>query len=829
MAEGSNYVIAILLDAKDKNLKKALQDAGQHVDDFTDKAEDSGSRIQKAFVGAGIAMAFGEAIPFMKQSIGLYNEMRASLVGLQSVVRYTNQDWATAQAALHDYTADGLVPMTNATVSLKNLLLRGFGLEQAVKIMERFKDFAAFGKQGSLTMGQAIQGASEGLKNMNPILVDNVGLTKNMSIMYKDYAKTLGTSAAKLTDAQRLQAEYQGIMQEGEAVVGNAAKLQGELGGKMAATEARTRRLKEAVGGALAPAYGTLLDQASPAVDAITASAEAAPEATTVLLGGSGLVAAVAALSAAFALIGTGGAIVVGAAAGILGIATAATALRAKLDPSADSIEKTARRADDLSSRVRELRVEYGELEGKPDKSEVEHRRLKKVMEELARLVPEAVKAFSDEGEVLELNISRLDEYVRAMEVVRDMEIEKYEEKVTEAQRERERVQDKLSSKLAAYDAMLQHGITTTREFTGTVVEGGEELYSMSEEMVSSELSIDGLRRQIRGLAADLREAEKEEKRTKKTLAELRGELGGETGGAGGEDGTATGSAAEADTEKVYGLLDAMKELTGWAMEQEGIPASLLMRPKTLEEAVQWYKDYMAWIEGLRDDAAERDEERDAEALETKRAALEAYYRTAKGKLDRLTKEWDDLSDVGVRMAHATSDALGAALGTILSGTADTAEKLQQIWDSFINWLWMELGRIIARLIMTAILKAFIAPVPGDANFIGPLPLGRQRGGEIPGPTRGYDYIPTLLDGGETVLSVDLTRRVERMVNDWEAWRSPTRAVAMAEGYEAGVPVVTEEHYHFHSVDFSSFDRALRGGQLGEALRRTVRHGRLRR
>jgi hypothetical protein len=341
--------------------------------------------------------------------------------------------------------------------------------------------------------------------------------------------------------------------------------------------------------------------------------------------------------------------------------------------------------------------------------------------------------------------------------------------------------------------------------------------------MVSSELSIDGLRRQIRGLAVDLREAEIEEKRTKKTLAELRGELGGDTGGAGGEDGTATGSAAEADTEKVYGLLDAMKELTGWAMEQEGIPASLLMPPETLEEAVQWYKDYMAWIEGLRDDAAERDAERDVEALETKRAALEGYYRTAKGKLDRLAKEWDDLSDVPVRMAKATADAFGAALGTIIAGTADTTEKLQQIWDSFINWLWMELGRIIARLIMAAVLKAFVGGGAMDiVGVVSGTALG-QSGGTILRPTRGFDYVPALLDGGETVLSVDLTRRVERMVDDWETRRAPAAAAGqvapeyleeMAMAAAAGGTAV----FNIYAVDAKSLRDMIRNGPLGKEL-----------
>jgi hypothetical protein len=48
--------------------------------------------------------------------------------------------------------------------------------------MNRFKDSAAFGKQGALSFGEAIRGATEGIKNGNSILVDNAGVTKNLSV-----------------------------------------------------------------------------------------------------------------------------------------------------------------------------------------------------------------------------------------------------------------------------------------------------------------------------------------------------------------------------------------------------------------------------------------------------------------------------------------------------------------------------------------------------------------------------------------------------------------------------------------------------------------------
>jgi hypothetical protein len=43
--------------------------------------------------------------------------------------------------------------------------------------------------------------------------------------MYEEYAKSLGKSSDSLTQAEKAQAVYNGIMAETEIVVGNAARV----------------------------------------------------------------------------------------------------------------------------------------------------------------------------------------------------------------------------------------------------------------------------------------------------------------------------------------------------------------------------------------------------------------------------------------------------------------------------------------------------------------------------------------------------------------------------------------------------------------------------
>ncbi|MGE3404592.1 MAG: hypothetical protein AB7K63_18530, partial [Vicinamibacterales bacterium] len=112
-----------------------------------------------------------------QSAITAANRLDAGLIGLSSVASAFGQDAGKARDAAMRLAADGLMSVGDAASGLKNLLASGFALPDAIVLMERFKDTAAFGRQGALTFGQAIVSATEGIKNGNSILVDNAGIT----------------------------------------------------------------------------------------------------------------------------------------------------------------------------------------------------------------------------------------------------------------------------------------------------------------------------------------------------------------------------------------------------------------------------------------------------------------------------------------------------------------------------------------------------------------------------------------------------------------------------------------------------------------------------
>lgn len=212
-----------------------------------------------AFTGLGNVVATGTVKmlsslgSFVSDSMKQFNQFQASDIGLESIVNGMGRDLDSAKAFIQNYIKDGLVPLSDATTSYKQLLSRGYADIQIQDILMRFKDSAAFARQGSLSMGEAIRGATEGLKNENSVLVDNVGVTENVSKMWENYAKSIGVGANSLTKAQKIQAEYNGIMQATKFQIGDAAKYSTTLAGRTAALTAQMSYLKNAFGTIIEP------------------------------------------------------------------------------------------------------------------------------------------------------------------------------------------------------------------------------------------------------------------------------------------------------------------------------------------------------------------------------------------------------------------------------------------------------------------------------------------------------------------------------------------------------------------------------------------------
>lgn len=249
----------------------------------------------------GSAFAVGKIVQFGKESSQAARDLTDALVGLRSVVDGNGRSFSDAQAFIDEFTADGLVPATNAVAAYKNLLQRGYDDSQIKSVMNALKDASAYGRQSSYTMGEAVQSATEGLKNENSVLVDNAGVTKNVAKMWEDYAKSIGTTAANLTQQQKIQAEVTGILEESKFQTGDAAKVAGTLSGQLQQLSFNFNNLKVAIGNAINPILQAVLPTINTAVAAFTRLANSIASVMGALFGSAKVTSSAATGAAAVA------------------------------------------------------------------------------------------------------------------------------------------------------------------------------------------------------------------------------------------------------------------------------------------------------------------------------------------------------------------------------------------------------------------------------------------------------------------------------------------------------------------------------------------------
>ena len=241
--------------------------------------------LKKFALAVGVAFSVKKIIDFGRSAISAATELENALMGLRSVMEGQGRSFVQAQKFVNDYVSDGLVPATQAITAYKNLALRGYDDSQIKQVMVALKDAAAFGRQASYSLGEAVVSATEGLKNENSILVDNAGVTKNVAKMWEDYAKSIGTTANNLTQQQKIQAEVNGILEETRFQTGDAAKIAGSYSGSVLQMSFAFNNLKVAVGNVFMPVLQKVIPHIINIINLFTRLANLAAQVSAALFG----------------------------------------------------------------------------------------------------------------------------------------------------------------------------------------------------------------------------------------------------------------------------------------------------------------------------------------------------------------------------------------------------------------------------------------------------------------------------------------------------------------------------------------------------------------
>ena len=444
--------------AAEAESKRASEEAARAAEEAAERTKQA-----QAQVAAAATAAFAGIVLAIRGAIEAANEYNNAMVGLNSLAEGTGQDFGDLQAAAEDLASDGLMTVADAAASLKNLLARGFSADEAVDMLERLKDAAAFGRQSSLSLGEAVRSASEGIKNENSILVDNAGVTKNVAVMWEEYAATIGKSAANLTQAEKRQAEYNGIMAETAYQVGDAARYAEEFAGKQAALEAATLRVNQALGASVQGALTPLLEAVTPLVDALAGWIERNPELTAGIVAATtagvaltavvaGAIPMVKSLAAAFATLhasmGVVGAISLAVGA-LAGIAAACANARSPLQELNEELEGLQDELEQLSTSAGNAEQALAVLESGAATTD----ELAAAKQRLAEIFPALVVGYDSEGNVILANNDLIREQIELTKELRRLKQQEAQEVSAQAVEEAKKRRDELEGVLRQLEA----------------------------------------------------------------------------------------------------------------------------------------------------------------------------------------------------------------------------------------------------------------------------------------------------------------------------------------------------------------------------------------
>ncbi|MFC6653661.1 hypothetical protein [Paenibacillus rhizoplanae] len=191
------------MDEARRRIRELEQDSRRGADGMRD--------FGSALAGIGAGAALNKLVAEMKQAVDAATKLHAAFAGLNAVASGFGIQTKDAQQAAQDLAKRGFLSLTESVLAYKTAMSTGLGLEKSTKLINALADSAAYNRQSFYTMGSAIQASLDGIKNGNSVLSDAVGVTKNLSVLQKEYAASIGTTVGRLTDGQKIEAAYQGF------------------------------------------------------------------------------------------------------------------------------------------------------------------------------------------------------------------------------------------------------------------------------------------------------------------------------------------------------------------------------------------------------------------------------------------------------------------------------------------------------------------------------------------------------------------------------------------------------------------------------------------
>lgn len=196
---------------------------------------------------SAITSALQGLMNVFKESVAVTAQYEISLKGLTSVSKAFGKSQGTATDMAQKLTADGLIPLNQATETLKNLISTGYSLDEAFTLANAMKNIGAFNNNiGDL--GLAMATASRGLRINSIELIDNIGFTERLSNTLKKANVDISNGITLSDNASQRQAVLNAFLREASKNYGAASEYSQTYTGKIAQLNTAVKEMQASFG-----------------------------------------------------------------------------------------------------------------------------------------------------------------------------------------------------------------------------------------------------------------------------------------------------------------------------------------------------------------------------------------------------------------------------------------------------------------------------------------------------------------------------------------------------------------------------------------------------
>lgn len=326
------------LTADPTQLQSALNSAQSSFKEFAETSKKESKSLSDGLLDISLgAAALSQSFDMLSGTADIingvvesYQSYQSAMNGVRAVASATGNSIAESMQVVKDATANGLLSQTDAAAAVKNLELYGYTAQQAGEMIRVMTDSAVYNRQAQYTVSEAVRATTEGIRMENSELSDAAGITKNIAKMQEEYADELGVTYTSLTQSQKAQAVYNGVLAEGGIFAGNAADYTNTLAGAQSKLDTSLEQVRSSIGQvseAFAPVVSGIANWVSENRELV---AGLMTFAGIIGAGGAlitGIVMAIKAINAIRAAIVTMGIVSKAAVGGLVGLATAAAAI----------------------------------------------------------------------------------------------------------------------------------------------------------------------------------------------------------------------------------------------------------------------------------------------------------------------------------------------------------------------------------------------------------------------------------------------------------------------------------------------------------------------